>query len=94
MANGNAGYGPEEETLRLPKTTSKAAMTNRPQGQPVQQPISSVFAYSIGRGTGRGVAANKNSNAVVNGQAPGANGMFLHYSSDLMLFVFWQHSTI
>lgn len=44
------------DSLRLPKTSSKAAM---PTVQPVQQPQSSVFAYSVcGRGRGRGMVTN------------------------------------
>ncbi|XP_045180475.2 uncharacterized protein LOC123539780 [Mercenaria mercenaria] len=76
LPNGNVAYGLEEENLRLPKTTSKAAMARKPQVQPIQQPVSSVFAYSIGqgRGRGRGAAAN-NTNA--NGEAPAANETFV-----------------
>lgn len=74
----NMTNGGQEEMLRLPKTTSKAAMTGKPQSQPVVQPVSSVFAYSIGRGVGRGMAANNNANTNANnnnanGQGPHAN---------------------
>ena len=63
MPNGNAAHNIEEENLRLPKTTSKAAITRKPQ---VPQPESSVFAYSISQsqGRGRGMAT---SNPVNNG---------------------------
>lgn len=68
----NTGHGAEEENLRLPKTTSKAAMTRKPQ---VPQPESSVFAYSIrqSQGRGRGMAS---SNPVTNGHAPAGNDTF------------------
>ena len=44
--------GEEEGSLRLPKSSSYAAMANQPQIKPREQPVSAVFAYSTGRGRG------------------------------------------
>lgn len=43
----------DTEALRLPKSSSYAAMANRPELRPREQPTSAVYAYSIGRGRGR-----------------------------------------
>ena len=71
-----------EGSLRLPKSSSYAAMANQPQIKPREQPVSAVFAYSTGRG--RGMKRNANSaptlnGAGVNGNAPNQNGYGKNY---------------
>ena len=44
--------------LRLPKSSSIAAMPQQPVMKPKPQPESAVFAYSIGRGRGAPVQDN------------------------------------
>lgn len=68
--NAELPYGTEEEMVRLPKTSSKAAVTSKLQGKPIQQPVSSVYAYSIGRGVGdrrnnAGLSGHENAEACV-----------------------------
>ena len=58
----------EEGALRLPKTTSFAAMANRPELRPREQPMSSVFAYTIGRGRARGRGLRSSNAGPVNGE--------------------------
>ena len=60
-----------EGSLRLPKTSSYAAMANQPQIKPREQPVSAVFAYSTGRG--RGMKRNTS-------PAPGVNGAAMNGS--------------
>ena len=51
--SGQGDPDDDDGPLRLPKSSSHAAMANRQVIQPREQPVSSVFAYSIGRGRGR-----------------------------------------
>lgn len=51
--SGQGDPDDDDGPLRLPKSSSHAAMANRQTIQPREQPVSSVFAYSIGRGRGR-----------------------------------------
>ena len=57
-----------EGALRLPKTTSFAAMATRPELRPREQPMSSVFAYTIGRGRARGRGLRSSNAGPVNGE--------------------------
>lgn len=53
QVNGQQNGADDGGSLRLPKSTSYAAMANQPQIRPREQPTSAVFAYSIGRGRGK-----------------------------------------